>query len=129
MSTKPIEALVRTYFTKVAAMNPDGWLDDFAEDAVSYDPVGQPPTKVHEGFQEFFAQLQGMFKQLESTIEHIFVAGNEAAVKWTMQGLSKSEKTITFEGITVFEVNEAGKIQSTRAYWNPADMIAQLKGG
>lgn len=42
MSTKPIEALVRTYFTKVAAMNPDGWLDDFAEDAVSYDPVGQP---------------------------------------------------------------------------------------
>ncbi|MFP4412738.1 nuclear transport factor 2 family protein [Coleofasciculus sp.] len=127
MSTKPIEALVRTYFTKVAAMNPDGWLDDFAEDAVSYDPVGQPPTKVHEGFQEFFAQLQGMFKQLESTIEHIFVAGNEAAVKWTMQGLSKSDKTITFEGITVFEVNEAGKIQSTRAYWNPADMIAQLK--
>ncbi len=116
MSTKPIEALVRTYFTKVAAMNPDGWLDDFAEDAVSYDPVGQPPTKVHEGFQEFFAQLQGMFKQLESTIEHIFVAGNEAAVKWTMQGLSKREKTVTFEGITVCEVNEAGKIQSTRAY-------------
>lgn len=127
MSTDAIEALIRTYFTKVAAMNPDGWLDHFAEDAISHDPVGQPPTKVHEGFQDFFAQLQGMFKQLESTINHIFVAGNEAAVKWKIQGLSKSGKTVTFEGITVFEVNKAGKIQSTRAYWNPADMIAQLK--
>jgi len=128
MSTDAIEALVRTYFTKMAAMNPDGWLDIFAEDAISYDPVGEPPAKVQEGFQEFFAQLQGVFKQLEATIEHSFVAGNEAAVKWTMQGLSKTSKTVKFEGITIFEVNEAGQIKTTRAYWNPADMIAQLKG-
>ena len=127
MSNDTIETIIAAYFTNMAAMNPEGWVEYFAEDAISYDPVGHPPTKVHEGFREFFGQLQGVFEHLEPTTENIFVAGNEAAVKWTMQGRSKSGKSVMFEGITIFEINEAGKIQTTRAYWNPATMIAQLK--
>jgi steroid delta-isomerase len=127
MSKEAIESVVAAYFANMAAMNPEGWVDYFAEDAVSYDPVGHPPTKVHEGFREFFGQIQGVFERLETTTEHIFVAGNEAAVKWTTQGVSKSGKSVTFEGITVFEVNDAGKIQTTRAYWNPGAMMAQLR--
>lgn len=127
MSQETIEAIVTAYFTNMAAMNPEGWADQFAADAVSYDPVGHPPMKVQEGFQEFFQRMQGVFEQLESTIEHIFVAGNEAAVKWTMRGVSKSGKSVTFEGITVFQVNDAGKIQTTHAYWNPGAMMAQLR--
>ncbi len=128
MSQEAIEAVVTAYFANMAAMNPEGWVEQFAQDAVSYDPVGHPPTKVHEGFREFFGQLQRVFDQLESTTEHMFVAGNEAAVKWVIQGISKSGKSVTFEGITVFEVNNSGKIQTTRAYWNPAAMMAQLRG-
>lgn len=127
MSKEAIEAVVTAYFTNMAAMNPEGWVDSFAEDAISHDPVGHPPMKVHEGFREFFQRMQGVFEQLEATTEHIFVAENEAAVKWTMRGESKSGKSVTFEGITVFEVNDAGKIQTTRAYWNPAAMMAQLR--
>jgi steroid delta-isomerase len=128
MLDEAIKAVVAAYFANIAAMNPEGWVDRFAEDAVSYDPVGHPPTKVHEGFRAFFQQIQGVFEKLETTTEHIFVAGNEAAVKWTTRGISKSGKSVTFEGITVFEVNEAGKIQTTRAYWNPEAMVAQLRG-
>lgn len=127
MSIEAIEAVVATYFTNIAAMNPEAWLETFAADALSYDPVGNPPTKVHEGFREFFGQLQAVFERLESITEHIFVAGNEAAVKWTTRGISKSGKTVTFEGITVFEINNEGKIQTTRAYWNPAEMVSQLQ--
>ncbi len=98
MSQEAIEAVVTAYFANMAAMNPEGWVEQFAQDAVSYDPVGHPPTKVHEGFREFFGQLQRVFDQLESTTEHMFVAGNEAAVKWVIQGISKSGKSVTFEG-------------------------------
>jgi steroid delta-isomerase len=128
MSKEAIEAIVAAYFVHMGTMNPDGWVEYFAEDALSYDPVGHPPTKVHEGFREFFGQLQVVFEQLEPTTEDVFVAGNEAAVKWTIQGKSKSGKSVAFEGITVFEINESGKIQSTRAYWEPAAMVAQLRG-
>lgn len=127
MSKEEIESIVATYFANIAAMNPEGWVETFATDAVSYDPVGHPPTKVHEGFREFFGQLQAVFAQLEPTTEHIFVGGNEAAVKWTMRGVSKSGRSVIFEGITIFEINHDGKIQTTRAYWSPAAMIAQLR--
>ncbi|MBD2210665.1 nuclear transport factor 2 family protein [Calothrix sp. FACHB-156] len=127
MSNASIEKLVAAYFANMASMNPEGWVENFAEDALSYDPVGEPPAKVHEGFRQFIGQLQAVFAKLEATTEHIFVGGNEAAVKWTMQGISKSGKSVTFAGITIFEINAAGKIQTTRAYWNPAAMIAQLR--
>jgi steroid delta-isomerase len=53
ISPDAIEAIVATYFAKMTAMNPEGWVDDFAEDAISYDPVGHPPAKVHEKFERF----------------------------------------------------------------------------
>ncbi|NWF59187.1 MAG: nuclear transport factor 2 family protein [Fischerella sp.] len=127
MSKEAIETVIAAYFANIAAMNPEGWIENFAEDAVSHDPVGEPPTKVHENFRAFISQLKAVFEKLEPTTDHIFVAGNEAAVKWTMQGISKSDKSVTFEGITVFEINDSGKIQTTRAYWNPAAMVAQLR--
>jgi ketosteroid isomerase-like protein len=128
MSSEAIKTIISAYFSNIAAMNPEGWIDTFAEDAVSHDPVGEPPVKIHENYRQFIGQLQAVFATLTPTTEHIFVAGNEAAVKWTMQGVSKSGKSVTFEGITIFEVNQDGKIQTTRAYWNPAQMIVQLRG-
>ncbi|WP_066380933.1 MULTISPECIES: nuclear transport factor 2 family protein [unclassified Anabaena] len=127
MSNDTIEKVIAAYYTNIAAMNPEGWLDNFAVDAVSHDPVGEPPAKVHEGYRQFIGQLQAVFEKLEATTEHIFIASNEAAVKWTMTGISKSGKSVQFEGITIFEMNADGKIQTTRAYWSPAQMIAQLR--
>ncbi|MDJ0801054.1 MAG: nuclear transport factor 2 family protein [Calothrix sp. MO_167.B12] len=127
MTQEAIANIIASYFTNMSAMNPEGWVENFAPDALSYDPVGEPPTKIHEGFRDFIGLLQATYEKLEPTTEHIFIGGNEAAVKWTMQGVSKTGKSVTFEGITVFEINDAGKIQTTRAYWDPAAMIAQLR--
>ncbi|BAZ41588.1 steroid delta-5-3-ketosteroid isomerase [Calothrix sp. NIES-4101] len=128
MSQEEIQAIINSYYINIAAMNAEAVLANFAEDAMSHDPVGEPPTKVHEGFHEFIGRLQAVFENLQSTIESTFITGNEAAVKWKTQGISKSGKSITFEGITIFEINNHGKIQTTRAYWYPAAMVAQLRG-
>ncbi len=127
MSPEAIKEVIATYYANMAAMNPQGWVENFAEDAVSHDPVGEPPAKVHEGFREFIGQLQAVFASLEAATEHIFITGDEAAVKWKIQGISKTNKTVIFEGITVFEFNDSGKIKTTRAYWDPAAMVAQLR--
>ncbi len=127
MTSQEIRAVIDSYYTNVAAMNAEGVLVNFAEDAISHDPVGEPPAKVHEGFSEFIGRLQAVFNSLETAIESIFITGNSAAVKWKTQGHSKTGKTVIFEGITIFEMNDNGKIQTTRAYWNPAEMIAQLR--
>ncbi|NJL10592.1 MAG: nuclear transport factor 2 family protein [Calothrix sp. SM1_7_51] len=127
MLQENIEAVINSYYVNMGLMNAEGVLENFALDAVSHDPVGEPPAKVHEGLRELIGRLQTIFEKFESKTEHVFITANSAAVKWTTQGVSKSGKNVSFEGITIFEFNDAGKIQTTHAYWNPAAMIAQLR--
>jgi len=54
MSTEEIEPLLTIYFDNMAVMNAEGWLEIFAEDAVIYDPVGDPPKLVHKHSEQFF---------------------------------------------------------------------------
>jgi steroid delta-isomerase len=126
MAPEIISHAIKDYFAALRAMDERAWVNTFAEDAITYDPVGAPPTHGHQRLAEFFQTITAAFKEFGLTEEQIFIAGNGAAVKWTGRGVSKAGRKVHFEGIDVFEINEAGKIQTIHAYWNPAEMVAQL---
>jgi steroid Delta-isomerase len=126
MSPEVVSRAVKAYFAALRAMDQQAWINTFAEDAVTYDPVGTPPNQGHKSLTEFFQTVTAAFKEVGLTEDEIFIAGNSAAVKWTGRGVSKQGRQVKFEGIDVIEVNEAGKIQTIHAYWNPAEMVAQL---
>jgi len=126
MSPEVVSKAVKAYFAALRAMDQQAWVNTFAEDAIDYDPVGAPPIEGHQKLGEFFQTITAAFKEVGLTEDHVFVAGNAAAVKWTGRGISKQGRKVHFEGIDVLEVNEAGKIQAVHAYWNPAEMVAQL---
>jgi steroid delta-isomerase len=126
MSPEVVSKAVKAYFAALRAMDQQAWVNTFAEDAIDCDPVGAPPIEGHQKLGEFFQTVMAAFKEVGLTEDQVFIAGNGAAVKWTGRGISKQGKNVHFEGIDVFEVNEAGKIQTLHAYWNPAEMVAQL---
>jgi steroid delta-isomerase len=126
MSPEVVSKAVRAYFEAIRAMDQEAWVNTFAEDAVSYDPVGARPTSGHQKLGEFFQTITAGFKEVGLTEDQIFVAGTGAAVKWTGRGVSKQGRKVHFEGIDIFEINESGKIQTLYAYWNPAEMLGQL---
>jgi len=107
-------------------MDAEAFANCFAEDGTTNDPVGSPPISGRAGLREFFASICQNFKIVGLTEDAVFVAGNGAAVKWSGKGTSNNGREVKFEGIDVIEVNEAGKIQTVHAYWNPAEMISQL---
>ena len=121
-----ISHTVRAYFLAIRAMDPEAFANCFAEDGTTYDPMGSPPITGRAAIREFLASICKNFKEVSLTEDSVFVAGNGAAVKWTGKGTSASGKAVNFEGVDVFEVNADGKIQNVWAYWNPAEMIAQL---
>lgn len=127
MSPEIITRAVRAYFAATRAMDVEAWIATFAPDAVTYDPVGAPPTAGHDALRQFFAAIVGAFEKVGLTEDQIFIAGNGAAVKWTGQGKGKNGREVRFEGIDIFELNEAGLIQTIRAYWNPAEVMMQLQ--
>jgi steroid delta-isomerase len=126
MSPEIISQTVKAYFAALRAMDEKAWVNTFAEDAVSYDPVNAPPLIGHQKLAEFFQSVTGAFEEVGLTEDQVFIAGNSAAVKWTGRGISKKGRKVLFEGIDIIEVNDAGQIQTLRAYWNPAEMMAQL---
>ncbi|HVS20850.1 MAG TPA: nuclear transport factor 2 family protein [Pyrinomonadaceae bacterium] len=121
-----ISRAVRAYFLAIRAMDAEAWANTFAEDGTTFDPVGTPAITGRDALREFLQSICKNFKSVGLTEDSVFVAGNGAAVKWTGHGISSNGKEVKFEGVDVFEVNEDGKIQTVRAYWNPAEMIAQL---
>jgi steroid delta-isomerase len=128
MSPEDISRAVKAYFAAIRAMDGEAWIATFAPDAVSYDPVGAPPTVGHDGLRQFFAAIVTAFEKVGLTEDHVFIAGNGAAVKWTGNGKGKNGRSVRFEGIDIFDFNEAGLIQAVRAYWNPAEVMMQLQG-
>ena len=126
VSPDTIAHAVRTYFLAIRAMDADAFANAFAEDGTTFDPVGSPAITGRTALRGFFQSICSNFKSVALDEDSVFVAGNGAAVKWTGSGTSTAGKDVKFEGIDVFEVNEDGKIQTLHAYWNPAEMMAQL---
>jgi len=126
VSPDRVSRAVRAYFLAIRAMDAEAFANTFAEDGTTYDPVGTPGVTGRAAIREFLESICKNFKTVGLTEESVFIAGDGAAVKWVGKGTSSSGKEVRFEGIDVFEVNDEGKIQTVRAYWNPQEMIAQL---
>lgn len=126
ISPEKVSHAVRAYFLAIRAMDAEAFANTFAENGTTFDPVGTPPISGRDAIREFLTSICKNFKSVGLNEEAVFVAGNGAAVKWIGRGTSATGKDVKFEGIDVFEINADGKIQTVRAYWNPAEMIAQL---
>lgn len=127
MTRDSIHKVVADYFAAIRALDAEQWVATFAEDAVSKDPYGSQELAGHDALRQFFLGIAGGFETLSFTEESVFVSGDRAAVKWSASGVGKNGRPVTFEGIDVFEVNGAGKIQKLWAYWDPSEMMATLR--
>src|SRR5260370_23450253 len=126
VSHDKISRAVRAYFMAIRARDADAFANTFAEDGTTHDPVGSAAITGRDALREFFQSICKNFKSLSLTEDSVFVAGNGAAIKWTGHGTSTTGREVKFQGVDVLEVNENGKIKTVHAYWNPAEMIAQL---
>ena len=48
---------INQYFTYLSNKDSEAWIQLFSPEAVSYDPVGNPPSIVHNDYQKFFELL------------------------------------------------------------------------
>ncbi|WHZ24385.1 MAG: hypothetical protein OJF47_003497 [Nitrospira sp.] len=128
MTPETIRPAVARYFAAIRQMDADAWVACFAAQAISYEPGAPAPLQGHAALRQFFLGVVGLFQTLDLREDQIFFSGNRAAVKFTGRGTGKTGRSVVFEGIDVFEINQDGKIHMMWGYWDPAAMIAQLQG-
>lgn len=126
MAATALPQAVRDYFAAIKALDAAAFAATFAEDAVQEDPVGTPPNRDHAAIRAFFEGIAAAFDSVELTPDEVFANGPSLAIRWTGRGVAKSGKAVEFPGIDVIDLNDAGKIQRLRAFWDPGAMMAQM---
>jgi steroid delta-isomerase len=117
-----IRAVIDAYVAHMSNGARDDWLSLFDEDATVEDPVGTPVHEGREAIGALFDLVQGMADALDlERTGPVRVAGSEAA--WPMQAFSTlGDDRFVVDIIDVMTFDDAARIVSMRAFWDPAAM-------
>lgn len=121
-----IEATIRAYADAWAARDREGWLGTFAPDATQEDPAGDPIRRGPGEIGRFWDDAMARYTSIEIVPREVFVVGHEAAMVWTINGVT-SDGAVTFDGVDVFRFDDDARITSVRAFWDRSALHAQLK--
>ncbi len=105
----------------------EGWLSMWAEDACVEDPVGvsplDPEGRGHRGIEAITAFYDKVIARsdLRFTIRHSYACGSECANVGTITTKMKNGAVSRTELVVVYRLNDAGKLQSLRAFWEFED--------
>jgi steroid Delta-isomerase len=123
----PIERTIHDYFAATRAMDREAWVRCFAPDGCTIDPVGTEPARGHAALGRFFDSIVGLAETIGLMEQRVFVCGDQAAVSWIGRGTGrKNGRPFVFEGVDVLFFDAHGRIREIHAYWDPAQLMAQL---
>lgn len=114
-----IRATVKRYVDLLTGGDVDGILALYADGASVEDPVGGDPAVGSEAVRALYAAAAGRLAvELTGPIR---VAGREAAFPMRAR-VDLGARRVEMDVIDVMRFDDAGRIESMRAFWSPADM-------
>ena len=120
-SPDQVRAVIASYCEAWSSHNKALLMSLFAEDANWEDPVGSPAFIGHEGIAQFwdFAHPADGGRTLTPIPHQVIACGNEGILRFTMQvRVAAENKGLDLLVTDYFELNDAGKIKSARAFWD-----------
>ncbi len=128
LTTEQTEAVIEDAFAGLVAFDVPRVANHFATDAVLEDPVGTPPIVGRPAIAAYLETFPTLFSEMKLYSLDIKVCGQEAAVKWRIRFKTRTGNVFFLDGIGIFKLNEEGKIQSEREFFDLAYFLAQLQG-
>ena len=117
-----MRATVEAYAAAHSAGDIDGIVEVFASDAVVADPVDQPAHHGREAIRAFFANTHEFIDSMELRVTGpIRAVDRFAAVPFQAVSVVGGSK-VAVDIIDVMTFDDAGKITTMRAFWDPAEM-------
>jgi steroid Delta-isomerase len=127
LTPQQVEAVIEDAFAGLVAFDVQRVINNFAADAVLEDPVGTPPMQGTQAIAAYLETFPTIFNQMKLYSLDIKVRGQEAAVKWRLRFTTKTGTVFFLEGIGFFRLNQAGKIELEREFFDLDYFLAQLQ--
>jgi steroid delta-isomerase len=122
-----IEAIATEMFNRFAAFDAQGTADMFAPDGTIEDPVGSTPIQGTQAIIAYQQTFPTILDEIRIQSFDVTVAGQECAIKWRLRFKTKTGNVFFVDGIGILKINEQGKIQSDREYFDLAYFQSQLQ--
>jgi ketosteroid isomerase-like protein len=122
-----IEAIATDMFNKFAAFDAQGTANCFAPDGTIEDPVGSTPIQGTQAIIAYLETFPAILDEIRIQSFDVTVAGQEAAIKWRLRFKTKTGNVFFVDGIGILKINEQGKIQADREYFDLAYFQSQLQ--
>ena len=117
-----IRSAVEGYCAAFGARDQDAYLGLFADGAWIEDPVGTPRHEGADALRAFFEQTTSMADSMELRLTGpVRVAAGECAFPMQARPVIGGA-TYAVDIIDVMTFDDAGKITTMRAFWDPAEM-------
>ena len=127
LTPEQIEALVTEVFEKFAAFDAQGTAALYAPDGTIEDPVGTPPVQGTQAIIAYLETFPTILNEIRVQSFDVTVAGQEAAIKWRLRFKTKTGNVFFVDGIGILKINEEGKVQADREYFDLAYFQSQLQ--
>lgn len=122
-----IAATSQAFFDTMNAGDMEAWIATLSPDVVSYEPVGSPPNRGHDGLMAWAqANAQMGFQSVVVEVHRIIVAGAHAAITWTTEFTLPDGRVVAIEGVDTHAFDEAGLIREINGYFDPSPLMAAM---
>src|SRR5215470_14580904 len=126
LTPQQIEVIVTDVFNKFAAFDAEGTTNLYAPDGTIEDPVGTTPIQGTAAILAYQQTFPTILNEIRVQSFDVTVAGQEAAIKWRLRFKTKTGNVFFVDGIGILHVNENGKVQADREYFDLAYFQSQL---
>ena len=124
VSKQTVQAAINTYVAGVESMDVERAFNAFAPDgAMHYPGAGRLQG---DALREFGQHFFGALTNASLSMEQPFIVDNRAAATFTLRITAKNGRSVTAEGIDVFEISDDGKVQNVWAYYDPEPVNTAL---
>jgi len=127
LTPQQIEAVIEDAFAGLVAFDVPRVVNNFSADAVLEDPVGTPPMQGAQAITAYLETFPTIFSQMKLYSLDVKVRGQEAAVKWRIRFTTKTGNVFFLEGVGFFRLNQQGKIELEREFFDLEYFVSQLQ--
>ncbi|HSH83001.1 MAG TPA: nuclear transport factor 2 family protein [Herpetosiphonaceae bacterium] len=79
-----------------------------------------------EGARQFWSEYRKSFGEVRSEFSHVIVDANAAGLFWTTEGSGSDGKSLRYDGVSLLEWSENGKIRFFRGYYDTRELSREL---
>jgi hypothetical protein len=114
------------YFRALNERNITMFMACFTGECEAHSPFGETPYRGRANLSKMFSQRTNGWHRLRVIPKSASRSGNRIAVMWMADGTTKSGHCSCFEGVSVFEIDDMGKITRLEEYWDARSVMKQI---